>query len=52
MNEKELINKENEKPDPGFNSDLIPNFLDSGFAGGGIFLPDCTASEKRRRCRN
>lgn len=46
MNEKELINKENEKPDPGFNSDLIPDFLNSEFSKEGNFLPDCTVSEQ------
>lgn len=37
MNDKEQINKENEKPDPGFNPDLHPNLLDSGFSGGWRF---------------
>lgn len=44
---KRLINKENEKPDPGFNSDLIPNFLDSGFAGGGPFFCQIVLHQKK-----
>lgn len=35
MNENELINKENEKPDPEFDSDLIPDFLNSEFSKEG-----------------
>lgn len=37
MVEKEFINKESEKRDPGFDSDLIPNFLGSGCFRGGFF---------------
>lgn len=29
--------KKNIKPDPGFDPDLIPNFLDSGFQGVRFF---------------